>query len=139
MFRRWGWFAALIVVAIVGGAAWLEYTRAQDRAAAEAFGDRLNGRARTVRSCRPRVAGLSEVETQDPRARLMLALLAAGEVARGGAEAQAAAEGLRAAAEATDLPRRYRDLAMLKAEMMAPSDPDTARLILGTLAEPGAP
>jgi len=138
MFRRWGWFAALIVVAIVGGAAWLEYTRAQDRAAAEAFGDRLMA---VLERSDPadRVAGLSEVETQDPRARLMLALLAAGEVARGGAEAQAAAEGLRAAAEATDLPRRYRDLAMLKAEMMAPSDPDTARLILGTLAEPGAP
>ncbi|MBF9060489.1 hypothetical protein HKCCSP123_14995, partial [Rhodobacterales bacterium HKCCSP123] len=46
---------------------------------------------------------------------------------------------LRAAAEAPDLPRRYRDLAMLKAEMMAPSEPDTARLILGALAEPGAP
>jgi hypothetical protein len=60
-------------------------------------------------------------------------------VARGGAEAEAAAADLRAAAEAPDLPRRYRDLAMLKAEMMAPSEPEAAQLILGALAEPGAP
>jgi hypothetical protein len=138
LFRRWVWLAILIVVAAVGGAAWLEYSRAQERAAAEAFGDSLLA---VLDRAEPeeRVAGLSEITTEDPRARLLLALLAAGEVARGGAEAEAAAADLRAAAEAPDLPRRYRDLAMLKAEMMAPSDPDAARLILGTLAEPGAP
>lgn len=138
LFRRWVWLAILIVVAIVGAAAWFEYSRAQERAAAESFGDTLLA---VLDRAEPdaRVAGLSEITTDDPRARMIVALLAAGEVARGGAEAEAAAADLRAAAEAPDLPRRYRDLAMLKAEMMAPSDPDAARLILGTLAEPGAP
>jgi hypothetical protein len=72
---------------------------------------------------------------------MMLALLAAGEVVAGDADADAegAAADLRAAAEAPGLPRRYRDLAMLKAEMIAPSAPETARLILGALAEPGGP
>lgn len=140
IFRRWAWLAVLIVAGLVGGAAWLEYSRAQERAAAQAFGDGLLSvldRPETE----ARVAGLEEIATadSDPRARMIVALLAAGEVARGGAEAEAAAADLRAAAEAPDLPRRYRDLAMLKAEMMAPSEPETARLILGTLAEPGAP
>jgi hypothetical protein len=140
MFRRWAWLAVLIVAGLVGGAAWLEYSRAQERATAEAFGD---GLLSVLDRAEPeaRVAGLDEIAAgdTDPRARMIVALLAAGEVARGGAEAEAAAAGLRAAAEAPDLPRRYRDLAMLKAEMMAPSEPDAARLILGALAEPGAP
>ena len=138
LFRRWGWLAGLVVLAIVGGAAWFEYNRSQQRAAAEAFGDRL---VEVLDRAEPseRVEGLSGVEADDPRARMLLALLAAGEAARGGAEAETAAADLRAVAEAPDLPRRYRDLAMLKAEMMAPSEPDTARLILGALAEPGAP
>ncbi|MHA7886513.1 hypothetical protein [Roseicyclus sp.] len=140
MFRRWAWLAVLIVAGLVGGAAWLEYSRAQERATAEAFGD---GLLSVLDRAEPeaRVAGLDEIAAgdTDPRARMIAALLAAGEVARGGAEAEAAAAALRAAAEAPDLPRRYRDLAMLKAEMMAPSEPDAARLILGALAEPGAP
>lgn len=138
LMRRWAWLAVLVVAGLVGTAAWLEYSRAQERAAAQAFGDRL-----IAVLDRPdpeaRAAGLAEIETTDARARMLLALLAAGEVARGGTEAEAAAADLRAAAEAPGLPRRYRDLAMLKAEMMAPSEPDAARLILGTLAEPGAP
>jgi hypothetical protein len=70
----------------------------------------------------------------------VLALLAAGEIAQGGTGCRmAAAARLRNAAEAADLPRHYRDLALLRAEMLAPSDPATARLVLGTLAEPGAP
>jgi hypothetical protein len=138
MFRRWGWVAALVVVGIVGGAAWLEYSRAQERAAAEAFGDSLIA-ALDRADPQARVAALEEITPASPEARIILTLLAAGEVAQGGAEADGTAADLRSAAEAADLPRRYRDLALLKAEMMAPSEPDTARLILSTLAEPGAP
>jgi hypothetical protein len=138
LFRRWAWLAVLVVAALVGGAAWLEYSRSQERAAAEAFGDRL-----LAVLDRPdpeaRVEGLSQIETDDPETRMLLALLTAGEVARGGSEAEAAAADLRAAAEMPEMPRRYRDLAILKAEIMAPSDPAAARLTLGVLAEPGAP
>ena len=138
LFRRWAWLAVLVVAALVGGAAWLEYSRSQDRAAAEAFGDRLLS---VLDRPEPgaRIEGLSQIETDDPETRMLLALLAAGEVARDGSGAEAAAADLRAAAEDPDMPRRYRDLAILKAEMMAPSDPDAARLSLGVLAEAGAP
>jgi hypothetical protein len=138
LFRRWAWLAVLIVAGIVGAAAWLEYSRAQERAEAQAFGDRLIA---VLDRAEPeaRVAGLAEIEPATAEAEILLALLAANEIARGGGEAEAAAADLRAAAGAPDIPQRYRDLAMLKAEMIAPSAPDEARLILSSLAEPGAP
>ncbi|WP_416915759.1 MAG: hypothetical protein ACMUJJ_01910 [Roseicyclus sp.] len=138
LMRRWGWVAALVVAGIVGGAAWVEYQRAQDRAMAQAFGDGLLA-ALDLPDPEARVAALDAIEAETPSARMLVALMAAGEVAQGGQDAAAAAQRLRTAAEAADLPRQYRDLALLRAEMLAPSDPATARLVLGALAEPGAP
>ncbi|MDG3042745.1 hypothetical protein [Roseicyclus marinus] len=138
LMRRWGWLAALVVVGIVGGAAWFEYQRAQDRAAAQAFGDALLA-SLDLPDPEARVAALDGIDAATPMAEMLLALMAAGEVAQGGQGAAAAADRLRTAAEAADVPRHYRDLALLRAEMMDPSDPATARLVLGTLAEPGAP
>lgn len=138
LMRKWGWLAALIVAGLVGGAAWLEYSRAQDRAAAEAFGDAVIT-ALDQADPQARVAALDAVVADTAGARVIVALLAAGEVAQGGEGAEAAAARLRSAAEAADVPRQYRDLALLRAEMLAPSDADTAQLILGRLAEPGAP
>ncbi|WP_439140298.1 hypothetical protein [Roseicyclus sp.] len=137
LMRRWGWLAVLVVVGIVATAAWFEYSRAQERAASQAFGDALlvalDGPDATAR-----VAALSAIATQTPEARILVALLAAAETAPGAPEAADVAADLRAAAEAGDLPRRYRDLAVLKAEMLAPSDPASARLIFDVLAAPGA-
>lgn len=138
LMRRWGWVAALVVAGIVGGAAWVEYQRAQDRAMAQAFGDGLLA-ALDLPDPEARVAALDAIETRTPSARMLVALMAAGEVAQGGQDAAAAADRLRLAAEAADLPRHYRDLALLRAEMLAPSDLASARLVLDTLAEPGAP
>ncbi len=136
--RRWGWLAAPIVLCLVGGAAWLEYQRAQDRAAAEGFGDALVA-ALELPEPEARVTALEAIPTEGPVPGIVLALLAAGEIVQGGDGASDAAERLRAAAQGADIPRRYRDLALLRAEILAPSDADTARLVLGTLAEPGAP
>jgi hypothetical protein len=138
LMRRWAWLAALVVAGVVGGAAWFEYNRAQDRASAQAFGDALIA-ALDGADPQARVAALDAIEAPGPQGRMVLALLAAGEVAQGGAGAAEAATRLRAAAEMSDVPRHYRDLALLRAEMLAPSDPDMARLVLGALAEPGAP
>ncbi len=41
LLRRYGWIAVVAVVAIVGGAAWNEYSKAQERAQAEALGDAM--------------------------------------------------------------------------------------------------
>ena len=41
MFRKYGWIGALLVVAIVGGAAWNEWQKSQAEARAEGFGDAM--------------------------------------------------------------------------------------------------
>ena len=138
LMRRWGWLAALIVLGIVGGAAWFEYQRAQERTQAQAFGDALLA-ALDLPDPEARVQALDEIATDSPLAEVLLALLAAGETVQGVAGGADAAARLRAAAEGADIPRHYRDLALLRAEMLAPSEPEMARIMLGTLAEPGAP
>ncbi|MDG4648779.1 hypothetical protein P6F26_10020 [Roseibacterium sp. SDUM158017] len=133
-FRRWAWLAVLIVIVLVGGAAYIEYRRAQTEATAEAFGNAVIA-ALDAAEPAARVAALDEIVPPGPEGEVLLALLAAGEAAAG-AEA---AERLRAAAGAPDLPPRYGHLALLKAHLLDPAPPAEARIVLGGLAEPGAP
>jgi hypothetical protein len=137
LMRRWGWVPVLLVLAIVGGAAWFEYQRAQSEATSQAFGDAILG-ALDAEDTEARLAALAAVDVPTPEAGIILALLSAGEAANGDDRAGAAAM-LRAAADAPGLERRYVDLALLKAEMLDPAPEDEARLILEALAEPGAP
>lgn len=136
-FRRWAWLAILIVVVLVGGAAYLEYRRSQSEAAAQDFGNAIIT-ALDAADPSDRVAALEAIEAPGPQGDLLLAFLAAGEAASGENRAAAAAR-LRAAAEGADLPDRYRHLALLKAHLLDPQTPEEARLVLGVLAEPGAP
>jgi hypothetical protein len=135
-FRKWAWLAILVVVLVVGGAAWFEYQRTQRTAAAQAFGDSLIA---ALEQAEPeaRVAALEAITPPTPEGAVLLALLAAGEVAEAD-DREAAAARLRATAEGPDLSPRYRDLALLKAHLLDP-DGEQARLVLGVLAEPGAP
>ncbi len=137
LFRRWGWVAVLVVVGIVGAAAYFEWQSSQREAQSQAFGDALLS-ALEDEDPEGRIAALSEIETPSPEVAMILALLAAGEEANG-EDPSAAAARLREAAEAPGLPRRYVDLALLKAQMMDPAPEDEARLVLEALAEPGAP
>lgn len=137
LMRRWGWVPILIVLGIVGGAAYFEWQNAQDRAQAEAFGDALLG-ALDGDDAVARIAALETVDIPSAEAGIVLALLAAGEAANGEDRAGAAAR-LRAAAEAPDVARRYVDLALLKAEMLDPAPEAEARATLEALAAPGAP
>ncbi len=41
MFRKYGWIGGLLVVGIVGGAAWNEWQKSQAMARAEGFGDAM--------------------------------------------------------------------------------------------------
>lgn len=137
LMRRWGWVPILIVLGIVGGAAYLEWQGAQDRAQSEAFGDALLT-ALDGEDTEARIAALEGVEVPTAEAGIILALLAAGEAANGEDRVGAAAR-LRAAADAPDLQRRYVDLALLKAEMLDPAPEAEARIVLEALAAPGAP
>ena len=40
-FRKYGWIGGLLVVLVVGGTGWREYSSAQNAASAQAFGDAL--------------------------------------------------------------------------------------------------
>lgn len=136
-FRKWAWLAVVIVLVLVGGAAILEYRRAQTEATAQAFGDAVIT-ALDAADPAERIARLDAIEAPGPEGEILLALLAAGEAAEG-EERTAAAARLRSAAEAPGLANRYVHLALLKAHLLEPLPEAEARLVLGTLAEPGAP
>ena len=41
LFKRYGWIPAVLIIAIVGGASWNEFRKAQNEAAAQAAGDAI--------------------------------------------------------------------------------------------------
>lgn len=137
LFRKWGWIPILLVLLIVGGAAYREYSLAQERAAAQAFGDALIA-ALDAQDGAERVAALQQIDPPGEPGETLLALLLAAEQANAG-DGAAAAASLRAIAEQPGLSARYRDLALFKAHLLDPQDSETAMATLQTLAEPGAP
>lgn len=137
LIRRWGWLAGLIVLGLVGTAAYFEVTRAQEESASQAFGDAVLG-ALEGETAEARQAALTEITPESPGAEMLLALLTAAQASDAG-DAEAAADTLRAVAEQSQMPQRYRDLALLKAHMLAPQSAEVARGTLERLANPGAP
>ena len=137
LFRKWGWIPILLVVVIVGGAAYFEYQRAQREAVSQAFGDQIL-EALDATEPSERIDALDEVSVDSPEAQVILALLAAGEAVVAEDQADAAAR-LRAAAEIPELDTLYAHLALLKAQMLDPAPEAEARLVLEGLAAPGAP
>lgn len=136
LLRRWGWVAVLIVLLLVGGAAWNEWRKAQARAEAEARGDALLA-ALEARDPTAQAAALEALRGGGP-AEPVVALLAATQSAGtdGGA---AAAEKLSALAADPATPQLYRDLATLKAAMMGAGEvaPDARIAALEPLSAPG--
>lgn len=137
LFRKWGWIPILLIIAIVAAAAWREYTVAQNRAAAQAFGDALIA-ALDSDDTAAREAALAVIVPPNDNAGVLLTLLLSAEQANSGDNAAAAAS-LRALAADADLPVRYRDLALLKAHLLDPEDSATAMTVLDQLSLPGRP
>lgn len=136
-FRRWGWAFALGVLLIVGAAGYNEYRRAQTVAVAERFGDAVLA-ALENEEVGDRIAALEAITTEGTGAEMLLALLIAGQESEAG-DAASAAERLRAVASRSDMPERYRDLALLKAHLLSPAERAEAMVTLDRLARPGAP
>ncbi|WP_413872461.1 tetratricopeptide repeat protein [Albidovulum sp.] len=143
VFRKYGWIGIAAAILIVGGAAYVEWQKIRTRTAAEAFGDAVTA-ALDSDDPAARVAALDAVAAAGPGdAAIRAALtqfLAADEALRGGDRAGALARLETLAAEPA-LPGDYRQLARLKAVILAgPSmvaaDRDAA---LAELAQPGAP
>ncbi|MBC9247354.1 tetratricopeptide repeat protein [Paracoccus sp. 11-3] len=136
LYRRWGWLALLIILLIVGGVIWREYSQARDAANAREWGD----------------AVLAAEDAGDPAAimqvdpngaegrRVVAALLAAGDWAAAGGK-DAAIEALRAVAGDPETDTVLHDLAELKLVMLQGRDMEPAERdeILSRLSRTGAP
>lgn len=137
LFRRYGWIAGVVIVLIVGGAAWNEYRKARDRAAAEALGDQILAAMNTP-DASARAEQLSDVTAQTPGGAAIVEFVRAGAQAEAG-EVEAAVAGLNRIATDGDLPLIYRQIASFKA-LALQSDTlsaDERRSGFEALAQPG--
>lgn len=112
LMKRYGWIAALAVLLIVGGAAWNEWRKAQDRAAAQNFGDSIQA-ALELPDRKARAEALAAIDAPNPGGQAVVDLLAAAEL--GTQNAQQAANRLLTVADRGGIESVYRQLATLKA------------------------
>lgn len=138
MLRRYGWIILLALVAIVGAAAWSEWSKGQARAQAQAFGDGIVA-ALNAPEPEARAAGLAALTAQSEGQALILELMrAANAVSQEDLEGAAATWS--ALAETPNLPTLYRHLALLKAQLAGGTGtPEADARLLDELANPGAP
>lgn len=136
LLRRYGWIGVVLVLAVVGGAGWREYSRAQDQAAAQAFGDQVMA-ALDLADGAARASALEAIEAPGDDAAALLAMLAASEEP----EADAAVAQLQSVAERADVTPLYAQIAQYKALTKgAKTLPvDTRRAGFEALAVPGQP
>lgn len=137
MARKYGWIAVLAIVGIVGGAAFLEWQKAQERAAAEGLGDAIYA-ALERESALSRVAALESIDARG-NASALVSLLASAEVAS--ADIDRAGDLLKGIIDNAELPRIYRDLAALKLAGLSeyPIMTSERAALLDPLTVPGAP
>ncbi|MEL6521092.1 MAG: hypothetical protein AAFQ66_09010 [Pseudomonadota bacterium] len=137
LFRRYGWIAAVVIVVIVGGAAWNEYRKATSKAAAEALGDEIVA-ALDAENAEVRLAQLSDVEAPEqvqPIVDLMRGATAAQD--EDAENVIAALEPLTADAELGVI---YRDLAALKLLLLGDAVPLQLREeLVAQITAPGRP
>ncbi|MDO5620472.1 MAG: hypothetical protein Q4G24_03275 [Paracoccus sp. (in: a-proteobacteria)] len=136
-FRRYGWIGGLVILAIVGGAAWREYTVARATKAAQGWGDAVLAAERGADPA----AGFAALDAQGSAGRAALGnLLTAGAQLDADAQAQAVAA-LDQAAQAAGGDAVLADLARLKSVIVQGSAMDLAQrdAILTDLSRPGAP
>lgn len=137
--RRYGWIAVAAIVALVGGAAWREYSLATKQAAAEELGANISV-ALDGETPADRLAGLSEITTDSAGAAAMRDFLAADQ-AIAAEDFDTAKTLLDRVANDGDLPTIYRQIARFKfgTEMAAALDVDDRRAALEELNVAGQP
>ena len=139
LLKRYGWVAILAVVLLVGGAAWNEYQKAQNRARAEALGDAMFA-ALAGTDAAARAEALGAVNSDSPRSVAMLAFLKAAEQSQAG-DKEAALETLNGLGANGDVPAIYREIAQFKALTLQGTDTPAAerRLALEALIQSSSP
>lgn len=133
-FRKYGWIGGLVVLAIVGGAAWNEWQKAQAQARAEGFGDAML-EALDMGGTAERAEAMAAVPADGAQLAIR-SLMLASDPAEDKAAALAALEAL--IADATQ-PEIYRDMAVLRRVMVAGADLPLAdrRAALEGISAPG--
>jgi len=134
-FKKYVWAFALLVILIVGGAAYNEYAKAKTETAAEAVGEALLDAQEAATSA----AFAPIANTNAPAA--VLAKMEQAAALHGEGQTQAAADVLDTIASGADVPSLYRDLALLKIVMINAKNMDANALqdALDTLTTPNAP
>lgn len=134
MFRRYGWIAGLLVLGIVGGAAWNEWQKSQALARAEAFGDGMLDALDLGGSVERREA-MAAVPADGTQAAIR-SLMVASDPAEDKAATLAALEALIADAAQPEI---YRDMAQLRRVVVAGADLPVAdrRAALEGISAPG--
>lgn len=136
LFRRWGWVAGLVILGIVVGVIWREYSQARDQAQARAWGDAILAAEATGDP-----QAIMDVDPQGAESRRILgALLAASEWSEADGD-EAAAQALRDVAGDQAAGTVLHDLAELKLVMLQGETMDPAQRdeILSRLSRAGAP
>jgi len=138
-FRKYGWIAILAVVLIVGGAAYNEWRKARETAAAQAFGDAIM-QALEAKTPEARAAALARVSPGRPEGKVVRDLLVAGAKVDGG-DTKGALEILDAIGADATQPDIYRQLATFKAVVLRGKSMDKKErlAVLDELAKAGNP
>lgn len=136
VFRKYGWIGIVLVLGVVGGAAWNEWSKSRNEAQAEAFGDAVTD-ALDLGSSKERRDALAAVPISGDQAAL-LQLILASDPEEDKTSTLAALEAV--AADAT-LPVSYRDLAVLRRVLVGGADIPLAdrRTALDSIAVAGRP
>ncbi len=139
LLRRWGWVGALAVVAIVGGAAFNEYRKAQNAAAAQSLGDAILAALDENQSAE-RVAKLQGVPADSAGGDAILNMLISASQMESGSQAEAV-DSLNKIVVQGELPEIYRSMAAFKALLLQSDSMPVAdrRQQFEALATPGAP
>lgn len=135
IMRRYGWIVILAIVMIVAATAWREYGRAQDRAAAQAWGDAI-----LAAEASGDPAAILAVDPQGSAARAALGSHLAASARIEAGDIQAATEALQQLS--ADRPEgALAELAQLKLVMLSGQDMDPAERdeVLARLSRAGAP
>ena len=134
-FRRFGWIGGVVILAIVGGAAWREYAATRHENAARSFGDAV------IAAEGGTPADIAAVDAEGSAQRGALVQLLAAGAAREAGDDAAATEAVARAAQTAPEGDVLRELAQLKHVIAAGPDMDASERdqILTRLSRAGAP
>jgi len=136
-YKKYGWIVGLAIVLIVGGAAYLEWSKSQAIAAAEARGDAISA-ALSKKTPAEQVAALQSISANAGAAAVLLQFQEATILIKDGKK-DAALAALDKIAQSDGVSPIYRDLANFKALVLRGKDMDAAKRLtaLQKLAKPG--